>query len=191
MLTWSSDVSGAYDTYNSYVFYEIWQEMIDPYYNPDFIMGNRFGISSSLPTVPQITPAVNDTFWIISEYWNETDWDIAATAMQVLSGGVNEKSASNHPDDFVLWQNYPNPFNSSTVIRFELKNAQQIRLAIYNMLGQEVRSLDEGLKSAGNHQVIWDGKDNYGMDLPSGLYFCRLIVEDGRWVQSIKIMLLR
>jgi len=77
------------------------------------------------------------------------------------------------------------------VIRFELINEQNIRLAIYNLLGQKIRTLHQGAKSTGNHQVIWDGKDNHGIGLASGLYFCLLIVEDGRWVQSIKIMLLR
>ncbi|HEX9973274.1 MAG TPA: hypothetical protein VGD14_14475, partial [bacterium] len=62
------------------------------------------------------------------------------------------------PQNFKLYPAYPNPFNSSTVIRFELKTDQKIKLAIYNLLGQEIRSLYDGIQSVGNHQAIWDGK---------------------------------
>ncbi|MCU0644635.1 MAG: T9SS type A sorting domain-containing protein [bacterium] len=93
------------------------------------------------------------------------------------------------PQNFKLYPAYPNPFNSSTVIRFELKKEQHIRLAVYNLLGQEIRSLDEGMKSAGNHQTIWDGKDNHGFALPSGLYFCRLTT--GKDEQARKMLLLQ
>lgn len=95
------------------------------------------------------------------------------------------------PQTFELFPAYPNPFNSSTMIRFELKNEQKIRLAIYNVLGQEIRSLFEGIKSAGGHHLIWDGKDNQGIELPSGLYLCRLSVENGRWLETIKLVLIR
>ncbi|MCI0496479.1 gliding motility-associated C-terminal domain-containing protein, partial [candidate division KSB1 bacterium] len=83
------------------------------------------------------------------------------------------------------------PFNASTVIRFELNKQQNISLAIFNLLGQEVRILYDGVKSAGNYQAIWDGKNNHGVELPSGLYFCRLTIKENRRVQLIKIMLLR
>ncbi|HEX9973656.1 MAG TPA: T9SS type A sorting domain-containing protein, partial [bacterium] len=95
------------------------------------------------------------------------------------------------PDQFALLQNYPNPFNPTTIIRFDLPKTSRISLKIYNLLGQEIYTLYEGMKSAGNHQAIWDGKDNHDMAMPSGLYFCRLSVEGGRWVQTIKIMLIR
>ncbi len=95
------------------------------------------------------------------------------------------------PQNFKLYQAYPNPFNASTVIRFELNKQQNISLAIFNLLGQEVRILYDGVKSAGNYQAIWDGKNNHGVELPSGLYFCRLTIKENRRVQLIKIMLLR
>jgi hypothetical protein len=95
------------------------------------------------------------------------------------------------PQDFELYPAYPNPFNASTVIRFELKTEQKIKLAIYNLLGQKIRTLYDGVKSAGNHQAIWDGKDNHAIELPSGLYFCRLSVEGGRCVQTKKLLLVR
>lgn len=95
------------------------------------------------------------------------------------------------PQIFKLYPAYPNPFNALTAIRFELKNVQKIKITIYNLVGQQIRILYEGVKSTGNHQVIWDGKDNHGVELPSGLYFCRLSVEGGRWVQTKKLLLVR
>lgn len=94
------------------------------------------------------------------------------------------------PQNFRLYPAYPNPFNSITAIRFELKNERNIGLAIYNLLGQKIIMLYEGMKSAGNHQVIWDGKDNHGIELPSGLYFCRLSVEGARYAQGRKLLLI-
>lgn len=95
------------------------------------------------------------------------------------------------PQNFKLYPAYPNPFNASTVIRYELKNARPVRLAIYNLLGQEVRLLFDGIQAAGNHQSNWDGKDNQGIDLPSGLYFCRLSLPGRLMVQTIKLILIR
>ena len=95
------------------------------------------------------------------------------------------------PDDFELYPAYPNPFNSCTTIRLALKLPGQVSLKIYNLMGQEVRLLYEGLKLTGNHYLIWDGKDNRGIGLASGLYFCRMSIEGGRSLQSKKILLLR
>ena len=95
------------------------------------------------------------------------------------------------PDQFALFQNYPNPFNPSTMIHYNLPVTSSISLKIYNLLGQEIRTLYEGVKSTGIHQIIWDGKDNHGIELPSGLFFCRMSVEGGRWVQTKKLLLVR
>ena len=95
------------------------------------------------------------------------------------------------PDKFALLQNYPNPFNPTTTIRFDLPKPARISLKIYNLLGQEIYTFDEGIKSAGHHQIIWDGKDDHGIAMPSGLYFCRLSVAGERWVQTRKLVLIR
>lgn len=73
-----------------------------------------------------------------------------------------------------LSQNYPNPFNAETKIRFRLNENARIHLAVYNILGQKVEVLADGEYPAGNHFVIWGGGD-----LPSGVYFYRLMLDDG------------
>ncbi len=75
---------------------------------------------------------------------------------------------------FALQQNYPNPFNPQTTISYQLPVKTKIILKIYNMLGQEVRTLVNENKNAGNHSVVWDGKDNLGNRVSSGVYFYEL-----------------
>lgn len=76
----------------------------------------------------------------------------------------------------VLEQNYPNPFNPSTTIRYELAKAADIKLSIYNSIGQELRVLARQQQAAGIYTEIWDGRDAAGNIVPSGNYFYRLDV---------------
>jgi len=73
-----------------------------------------------------------------------------------------------------LHQNYPNPFNSSTTIAFDLALPANVELCIYNVKGQLVRELSRGSLPAGNHNVVWDGRDLNGKAAASGIYFIRL-----------------
>ncbi|MCH8033900.1 MAG: VCBS repeat-containing protein [Bacteroidetes bacterium] len=73
-------------------------------------------------------------------------------------------------NDFYLYQNYPNPFNNMTTINLETNANQFTRISIYNLLGEEVRFLEEKVFYIGNHRITWDGKDNKGNNLPSGVY---------------------
>ncbi len=77
---------------------------------------------------------------------------------------------------YQLQQNYPNPFNPTTTIRFDLKEAGDVRLSIYNLQGQEVRTLITSEMPAGPHAINWDGKDQRGQAVPSGMYFYKLRV---------------
>ena len=77
-------------------------------------------------------------------------------------------------DEDIQLTNYPNPFNPTTQINFNLKEAADVQLTIYNVNGQKLRTLFSGHRSAGNYQAIWDGQDNAGQVLPSGTYICRL-----------------
>lgn len=78
------------------------------------------------------------------------------------------------PNVFDLSQNYPNPFNPTTVIRFALREAGAARLAVYDLLGRRIRMLTEGVRSAGEYEVVWDGRDDFGQQVASGVYFYRL-----------------
>ena len=93
------------------------------------------------------------------------------------------------PADFGLGQNYPNPFNSSTLIRFDLAEAGPVELAVYNLAGQQVAVLVDGVQGAGSYAVHWDGRAAAGGALASGMYLYRL--RAGAAVQTRKMLLLR
>jgi hypothetical protein len=96
-----------------------------------------------------------------------------------VSGDVN-----NIPQKFSLSQNYPNPFNPNTVISYSLPSASNVKLIVYNTLGQEVKTLETGYKTAGNYSVTFNASS-----LPSGVYFYRL--EAGNFTQIKKMMLIK
>ena len=78
------------------------------------------------------------------------------------------------PTAHTLEQNFPNPFNGETVIRFALSHRNNVELALYNLAGQRVATLVDGLKAAGSHAVRWRGRDDEGRFVASGIYFYRL-----------------
>lgn len=78
------------------------------------------------------------------------------------------------PENFALYQNYPNPFNPMTTIKYQLPEESYVTLKIYNLLGQEVRSLIDDVQKAGYNSIVWDGKNNSGMNVSSGIYIYRL-----------------
>jgi M6 family metalloprotease-like protein len=84
---------------------------------------------------------------------------------------------------------YPNPFNPSTLISFQVALAGEVKLEIYDLLGQRVRSLAEGELIPGLHQRLWDGRDQGGRPVASGVYFCRL--RAGGQVFSQRLLLLK
>jgi len=78
------------------------------------------------------------------------------------------------PPELALGQNYPNPFNPSTTISYQLPASGQVRLDIYNVRGQLVRTLVDAEQNAGSHSVVWNGTDKAGQNVASGIYFYRL-----------------
>ncbi|MCX6132225.1 MAG: DUF5050 domain-containing protein [Ignavibacteriales bacterium] len=81
------------------------------------------------------------------------------------------------PTEYELSNNFPNPFNPTTSLRLSLPERSMVHLAIYNILGQKIRSLRTGTLTAGNHWITWDGKNDQGAIAPSGVYYCRLNIE--------------
>ena len=75
------------------------------------------------------------------------------------------------PSDFSLQQNFPNPFNPSTEIRFDLPEEGQVELSVFNMQGQKVRTLESGRMTPGYHAIIWNGTNDNGNRVSTGMYF--------------------
>jgi enterochelin esterase family protein len=78
------------------------------------------------------------------------------------------------PSEFQLWQNYPNPFNPTTTIRYDLVKATKVVLTVYNLLGQEIIKLVDEDQSPGQKKIEWNGRNNYGHQVASGIYIYRL-----------------
>jgi hypothetical protein len=100
---------------------------------------------------------------------------------------------SDLPIDYSLDQNYPNPFNPSTTISFDIPVSSSVTLRVFNVIGQEVRTLVQGTLSQGRHDVVWNGLDDAGRALASGIYFYNLNatpVSGGKTFNDIKKMVL-
>jgi hypothetical protein len=93
------------------------------------------------------------------------------------------------PRDLELHQNYPNPFNPVTTLSFYMPEAQHVSLVIYDVLGRRVRSLLEENMQYGGHEVLWDGRNDKGELVGSGVYFYRLVA--GKNVFTRKLTLLK
>ncbi|MFC1528519.1 FlgD immunoglobulin-like domain containing protein [Candidatus Latescibacterota bacterium] len=102
--------------------------------------------------------------------------------------GIHENH-SELPDYYTLKQNYPNPFNPSTTIQYDVPKNTQVVLKIYNLAGQEVRTLVDENQSAGYRSVIWDGKNNRGYSVSSGIYIYRLKTPE--FLKTKKLLLIR
>ncbi|MDW7682016.1 MAG: FlgD immunoglobulin-like domain containing protein, partial [bacterium] len=83
----------------------------------------------------------------------------------------------------------PNPFNPDTEIRYQLAEATHVKLEIYNLLGQKIRTLIDDPKPAGSHTVRWDGRDDFGAAVSSGVYLYTLT--SGRFCETRKMVLMR
>ncbi|NQV30223.1 MAG: lamin tail domain-containing protein [Candidatus Marinimicrobia bacterium] len=111
----------------------------------------------------------NPTYVLATHCFGEQNTDEALPLPQVC-GPVSIASLPGIPTSYALSQNYPNPFNPTTTINIALPEANNVVLTIYNALGQEVRTLKTDYLNAGNYSVTWDGLDNAGNSISSGLY---------------------
>ncbi|MBN1541136.1 Ig-like domain-containing protein [candidate division KSB1 bacterium] len=112
---------------------------------------------------------------------------IDANGAVAFSSGFEMQSAQ--PQEIELLQNYPNPFNPSTTIRFVLNKALPVQVVITDLSGRSIRTLLAKTLGAGHHQLVWDGKNDRGETVASGVYICRLQAGTGVW--SRKMMFIK
>ena len=106
-----------------------------------------------------------------------------------LEVSVQPEKRNQVPSEFKLYHNYPNPFNAGTVIQYDLPKDGVLQIQIYDVLGRQIRNLYSGNQTAGHHAIRWDGKNQYGLICPSGLYIVTVKTEFD--VTSRKICLIR
>jgi Zn-dependent metalloprotease len=186
-----------YSTYNSndYVSFQ--------YYNGsswvEFTGGRMYGSSGGwVQKTYTVPPAAGTNFrfrWIF--YSNSSSVAEGAYVDDILVTGTSgamiakdgEPVIVGTPAKFALLGNYPNPFNPSTHIRFELPSEERVVLKVYNSMGQEVRTLIDETRGAGVHSVVWDGRNQAGQQVSTGVYVYRL--QAGTNVATRKMLMIK
>jgi len=120
-----------------------------------------------------------------------TSFDQWSFVYVTLGDSVSTNTApdSHLPRKFTLDQNYPNPFNAQTLISYTLPEKSMVDLSVYNIRGQRVANLVRQVQDAGRHQLNWDGTDESGQVLPSGVYFYRVTTAAGKSMTKKMILL--
>lgn len=110
-------------------------------------------------------------WWVTAQ---NVDGEISSTEVDSFLLGTLALDHEPLPSAFNLLGNYPNPFNPKTDINFSVEYSSEVGLSVYNLSGELVRQLHLGTLPPGNQSVTWEGKDNFGNDVPSGVYVYRL-----------------
>ncbi len=136
------------------------------------------------------TEATDDEWrWDERYYYKICAYDVHGNESSYVLLAPGDVTDDETPRANFLSQNYPNPFNPSTSIRFGLKEAADVDLRIYDAAGRLVRVLVDEQRKAGAYDELWNGRDNEGREVASGIYFYRL--EAGAFMQTRKMVLLR
>ncbi len=129
-------------------------------------------------------------FWRVRGVNSNGESFYSGTGNFTISGATGVENYENIvPQKFEVYQNYPNPFNPNTVIKFGLPEAAFVSVKIYNMLGQEIKTLINSEKNAGTYNLQWNGHDNSGKKVSSGTYIYRVV--SGNNIISKKMILLK
>jgi hypothetical protein len=115
--------------------------------------------------------------------------DIFVAKFEICTEVELTEQVIGQPETFELSQNYPNPFNNSTTIPYQLDEPSNVNIILYNILGQRVRDLVNEHKDPGYYLLSWDGKDQSGSVVASGIYLCRIKV--GQYEKTIRMLFLK
>ena len=115
--------------------------------------------------------------------------DVSDQNFTISNGTIVSEKEQLRPIDFYVKQNYPNPFNSSTEIEYRIPMDCKLSIYIFNVYGQQIRTLVSGYQSAGNHKTHWDATDTEGAPVPSGIYYYR--AQAGSHSRTRRMILLR
>jgi len=201
---------------NMVVPFEIWNVMLNSravlyHFNPSptdtteemrntWTSGDEFKIQEQIGSIMRFTQSIILT---ASESQTVIDPEIGDIALVVTTKPFTNKDVVifstqktdvkdfhlTKPEIYTLLQNYPNPFNASTTINYHLAKPGHVIIKIYNLLGQEIKILVDRRESAGFHKVIWDGKNQKGMNVSSGIYIYKMDVRNKNEIR--KTILLR
>jgi hypothetical protein len=135
---------------------------------------------------------VNDVLSTLRQSYFLSNARLAIGSLAVLAvidsvaTGITEGSV---PDNFILYEPYPNPFNPAISIEYVLPRSEKVKAEVYDLLGQRVQVLENGIQSAGRHKITWQGDAANGQLAASGVYLIKLSVSN--WTEVKKIVLMR
>ncbi len=150
------------------------------------------GAGNKVGTSPEAKFSDFDVPTIKTYYYKVTAFDFSgneSAASDEISAIVTSVESDMMPDEFGLKQNYPNPFNPTTNIQYQLPAAAQVKLVIYNVLGQEIKTIVNSFQSAGFKTLKWNATDNRGIQVAPGVYIYRLTA--GSFNKTMKMILLK
>jgi hypothetical protein len=134
--------------------------------------------TATIGTLPSLPSNVNLTEGIVANMQGKN-----------ILTNIYDNGRSLIPEQYYLSQNYPNPFNLSTKIQFGLPERTKGKIVIYNVLGQRVKTIDLGDKAAGRYEATWNGMNEIGRIVSSGVYFYRF--ESNNFLQTKKLLLIK
>ncbi len=123
---------------------------------------------------------------VVCEMWDTTS---GIQSFDISYSIFKETDEIPLPKKYSLYQNYPNPFNSVTQIKFDLPRPSNVKLEIFNILGQKVKTIKNDVMPAGSHAIVWKGENDAGDEISSGMYFYKLSTSD--YTESRKMLLLK
>lgn len=141
-----------------------------------FISAGPFSLNPGDSTIVAFAFVAGDSS---GDFWATCDSAQAVYDRTFLTGVVGGPLTPLAPGAAALYQNRPNPFRSATALSFQLAAKQNVRISVYNVTGQKVRTLVDGIQEAGTHSLAWDGRDDAGRHVSAGVYFSALETEAG------------
>ena len=124
-----------------------------------------------------------ETQWIMINTWDEVGLFSSSNIISVVMTDIQQEHYNTIK--YQLSQNYPNPFNSETFIKFALPREDNIRIQIYNISGKLVKVLLDEYLPPGNHCTVWDGKDQWGKSVASGVYYYEFVCPAYREIKKL------
>jgi len=156
-----------------------------------FLMIHSNSVSGETVEFQAFVPGARTVYNVAEAITYEADGSVGSIGKPLIlsTEGIAFEITDNIPTRYSLSQNYPNPFNPLTRIEYGLPEQSHATIEVFNVLGQRVRTLVSAIQPAGRHRVVWDGKDDQGRDVGSGIYFYRL--QAGEFSESKKMVILK
>lgn len=165
--------------------YNVYRSTTQKARNTGILVGN---VHADTTTFTGSVQNLGTFFYQVTAVYNQGE-SFPSNDATILVTSIEEGEPAKIPVEFTLRQNYPNPFNPTTKIRFDVPSSSQVNISIFNLLGQKIRVLVDRPFEAGEHTITWDGRDDQGQVVSSGIYIYR--IRAGTFIHSRKMVFLR